>query len=149
MSRFQTTVFRFAIVAFVTMSLFVAERAAAMILVKIDSVRGDVYIEGHVGDLEALDARIETAGPGKSGGVLTLTFESSDAVKELVERGLGGEEFTTIEVAIVEEKARAPITYLRYKLDRCFVKSWSTSGDADDRPTEEVAFYYNRIAFGY
>ena len=29
--------------------------------------------------------------------------------------------------------------------DRCFVKSWSTSGDADDRPTEEVAFYYNRI----
>jgi hypothetical protein len=30
-----------------------------------------------------------------------------------------------------------------------FVKSWSTSGDADDRPTEEVAFYYNRIAFNY
>ena len=27
---------------------------------------------------------------------------------------------------------------------RCFVKSWSTSGDADDRPTEEVAFYFNR-----
>jgi hypothetical protein len=23
----------------------------------------------------------------------------------------------------------------------------STSGDADDRPTEEVAFYYNKIAF--
>lgn len=41
-----------------------------------------------------------------------------------------------------------PLCYLRYKLDRCFVKSWSTSGDADDRPTEEVAFYYNRIAFG-
>lgn len=32
-----------------------------------------------------------------------------------------------------------------YKLDRVFVKSWSTSGDADDRPTEEVAFYYNKI----
>jgi hypothetical protein len=30
-----------------------------------------------------------------------------------------------------------------------FVKSWSTSGDADDRPTEEVSFYYNRIAFNY
>jgi type VI secretion system secreted protein Hcp len=41
----------------------------------------------------------------------------------------------------------APVTYLRYKLDRCFVKSWSTSGDADDRPTEEVACYYNKIAF--
>lgn len=34
-----------------------------------------------------------------------------------------------------------------YKLERVFVKSWSTSGDADDRPTEEVAFYYNKISF--
>lgn len=42
-----------------------------------------------------------------------------------------------------------PLCYLQYKLDRAFVKSWSTSGDADDRPTEEVAFYYNRIAFAY
>lgn len=25
----------------------------------------------------------------------------------------------------------------------------SSSGDADDRPTEEVAFYYNKIAFNY
>ena len=29
------------------------------------------------------------------------------------------------------------------------MQSWSVSGDADDRPTEEVAFYYNKIAFGY
>lgn len=42
-----------------------------------------------------------------------------------------------------------PMCYLKYKLDRCFVKSWSISGDADDRPTEEVAFYYNKIAFNY
>lgn len=34
-------------------------------------------------------------------------------------------------------------------LDRTFIKSWSTSGDADDRPTEEVSFYYNKIAFQY
>ena len=38
---------------------------------------------------------------------------------------------------------------LQYNLERTFIKSWSTSGDADDRPTEEVAFYYNKIAFGY
>ncbi len=36
---------------------------------------------------------------------------------------------------------------VEYKLERVFVKSWSTSGDADDRPTEEVAFYYNKISF--
>ena len=27
------------------------------------------------------------------------------------------------------------------------VHGGASSGDADDRPTEEVAFYYNRIAF--
>ena len=27
---------------------------------------------------------------------------------------------------------------IEYKLDRAFIKSWSTSGDADDRPTEET-----------
>jgi len=43
----------------------------------------------------------------------------------------------------------APVAYLKYKLDRCFVKSWSTSGDADAQPTEEVAFYYNKIAFQF
>jgi type VI secretion system secreted protein Hcp len=53
-----------------------------------------------------------------------------------------------VEVAGSDPSGR-PICYLRYKLDRCFVKSWSTSGDADDRPTEDVAFYYNKIAFAY
>ena len=42
-----------------------------------------------------------------------------------------------------------PVCYLKYKLDRAFVRGWSTSGDADDRPTEEVAFYFSKIAFGY
>jgi len=29
------------------------------------------------------------------------------------------------------------------------VKSCSTGTQANDRPTEEVAFYYNKIAFNY
>ncbi|MEN1678603.1 MAG: type VI secretion system tube protein Hcp [Planctomycetota bacterium] len=63
----------------------------------------------------------------------------------------GGCEINFVEVAhggsgIGDAK---PYCYLKYKLDRCFVKSWSTSGDADDRPTEEVSFYYNKIAFNY
>ena len=38
---------------------------------------------------------------------------------------------------------------VQYELQRAFIKSWSTSGDADDRPTEEVSFYYNKIATTY
>lgn len=36
-----------------------------------------------------------------------------------------------------------------YMLQDVTVASCGRSGDADDRPTEEVAFYYNRIAFNY
>ena len=36
-----------------------------------------------------------------------------------------------------------------YRLQDVTVASCGRSGDADDRPTEEVAFYYNRIAFNY
>ena len=60
----------------------------------------------------------------------------------------GTAEIDFVEVAESSEDSN-PKSYLKYKLDRCWVKSWSTSGDADDRPAEEVAFYYNKIAFGY
>jgi type VI secretion system secreted protein Hcp len=62
----------------------------------------------------------------------------------------GAAEIHFVEVAGGSGDADAvPTCYLAYKLHRCFIKSWSTSGDADDRPTEEVAFYYNKIAFRY
>jgi hypothetical protein len=32
------------------------------------------------------------------------------------------------------------------KLDRCFVKSWSTSGDADDRPGERVTLSFTGVS---
>jgi len=61
----------------------------------------------------------------------------------------GAAEINFVEVATGGATAGKPVCYLKYKLDRCFIKSWSASGDADDRPTEEVAFYYNKIAAQY
>jgi type VI secretion system secreted protein Hcp len=54
-----------------------------------------------------------------------------------------------IEIGGTDTKLGKPLCYLRFLLDRCFVKSWKVNGDADDRPTEEVALYYNKIAFEY
>ena len=62
----------------------------------------------------------------------------------------GPAEIDFVEVASSENgKEGRPICYLKYLLERCFIKSWEISGEADDRPTEEVAFYYNKIAFNY
>lgn len=41
------------------------------------------------------------------------------------------------------------LCYLMYILKNTFVKTWSTSGDGDSRPTEELALWYNSIAFAY
>ncbi|MEM7668022.1 MAG: hypothetical protein AAF317_02595 [Pseudomonadota bacterium] len=50
-------------------------------------------------------------------------------------------------IELVEDDLETTSGGLSYKLDGAFIKSWSTSGDADDRPSEEVAFYYNKISF--
>lgn len=40
--------------------------------------------------------------------------------------------------------------YLTIELENVLVSGyWSTSGDADDRPTEEVAFNYSKISWNY
>lgn len=48
-------------------------------------------------------------------------------------------EIDFVEVAGNDSSEGEPVCYLKYKLDRAFIKSWSTSGDADDRPTAEQA----------
>lgn len=55
----------------------------------------------------------------------------------------------TIPAEIADADLDSAAGGLKYKLDRVFVKSWSTSGDADDRPTEEVALNYTEVEWTY
>ena len=38
---------------------------------------------------------------------------------------------------------------MRYELKNVYVPSFSVSGSGDNRPTEELSFYDNKIAVGY
>lgn len=73
----------------------------------------------------------------------------------LAQVAISGSSLGTSEIVFVETGGGVsavtgkPVVYLWYKMARTFVKSWSISGDADDRPTEEVAFLYNKICFKY
>lgn len=63
---------------------------------------------------------------------------------------LGDAEIYFVEVAGETTGSNTGVrVYLAYKLSRCMVKSWSTSGDADDRPSEDVAFIFNKISMSY
>jgi type VI protein secretion system component Hcp len=81
----------------------------------------------------------------------TISKSMDAASAHLAQFAINGNSLGACQVCLTNGVAAdgSPACYLHYKLERAFVKSWSTSGDADDRPTEEVAFYYNKIAFAY
>ena len=80
---------------------------------------------------------------------VTIGKALDTSTPKLAKLSLTGRSLGTVEICVTDNPDGPTDCYLRYKLERCFVKSWSTSGDADDQPTEEVAFYYNKIAFSY
>jgi len=140
-----------------------------MILVKLPNV-GDssVDVPGYddgqwfVADSFSFGVEREMRKSGEKGGTedinigvgelqeCTISKSMDMASTKLAQFAINGNSPGQAVIDFVElSKKGKPTAYLTYKLDRCFVKSWSSSGDADDRPTEEVSFYYNRIAFRY
>jgi type VI secretion system secreted protein Hcp len=150
-----------------------------MILVHIDGVNGDCTMTGYgkgeanfketgwfIADSFTFGVEREMKESGEKGGTedinigvgelqeCAITKSMDRASAKLAQFAINGNSLGTafidfVEVAGGGDKQGKPFCYLRYMLHRCFIKSWSTSGDADDRPTEDVAFYYNRIAFQY
>jgi type VI secretion system secreted protein Hcp len=70
---------------------------------------------------------------------------------KLAQLALTGRSLGKVEMCITQDDGTGgpQECYIHVVMERSFVRSWSTSGDADNRPTEEVAIYYNKIAFSY
>ena len=146
-----------------------------MILVKIQALAGlgDVKIDGYaegnnffVADSFSFGVEREMKESGEKAGTEDINIGVGElqecTISKSMDRGstllaqaaingnsMGATEIHFVETAGGGGNEGAPFCYLKYILARTFVKSWSTSGDADDRPTEEIAFYYNKIAFNY
>ena len=63
-----------------------------------------------------------------------MNFEPMEK-RELFAADLG------LDVAVSPASAAEPVCYLKYKLERAFIKSWSTSGDADDAQPEQASIF--------
>jgi type VI protein secretion system component Hcp len=137
-----------------------------VILVKVDALSGlgNAQVAGYddknwfIADSFGFGVEREMKESGEKGGTEDINIgvgelqectisKSMDSTSTLLAQfAVNGNNLGTAEINFLEGSRGKPLCYLKYKLDRCFVKSWSTSSDADDRPTEEVAFYFNRIA---
>lgn len=140
-----------------------------MILVQIEGVKGDCKIKGFENYFTAesfgFGVERELADSAKGGtadvniGVgemqeCTLSKSMDTASNMLARKAISGSSCKEANIKFVEaitDKAgeRWNLVYLWFKLDNVFVKSWSVSGDGDDRPSEDVALWYNKLAFGY
>ena len=143
-----------------------------MILVHIPGVKGDCKIPGFTGEKGYFTVNSfsfgvqreleESAKAGTSDiniGVgelqeCTMSKSMDFASTLLARKAISGSSVGTVEIKFVEavtldQEKSANVVYLRFKLDNTFVKSWSMSGDSDGRPTEDVALWYNKIAFHY
>ena len=71
------------------------------------------------------------------------SLDSSSA--QLAQHSVDGNSLGTVEIHRCDAGGKGMLCSLEVKIDRAFVKSWSISGDADDRPTEKVSLVYNKF----
>ncbi|NNM03221.1 MAG: type VI secretion system tube protein Hcp [Nitrosopumilus sp.] len=145
-----------------------ASDAYGAIYVKIPDIPGDVTAQGY-DDKKWFDAdsfsfgvERELTESGEKGGTADINIGEGELQEVSISKSLDsatsklflgsvtGNSHGNVQIDFVQTKQFGEQqVFLQYCLGNTFVKSWSTSGDADDRPTEEVSFYYNKIAFQY
>ncbi len=79
----------------------------------------------------------------------TITKPVDKTSPVLFEAAIKGDPFTTVEVTSLQRIGQRWMPFRTVRLENAFIGSIGPQSSADDRPTEEVAFYYNRIAFSY
>ena len=131
---------RYSLAAAVAAMAF-AGLAHAAIYVKIPPIDGDVTASASPTPTASRIVWDKEPVNGGS-GMVTLHMAPNSYSESLMRYHRTGAEIPYMTITSEERDGTT-----EYTLERVYVKSWSTSGDADDRPTEEVAFYYNKIAF--
>jgi hypothetical protein len=108
-----------------------ASSAQAMIFVQIPNI-GDCSVEAR--DVAALTTALHEAARLERPGRLEFHLACDGRASAHLSR-LEAARTPLAALAIEFRDTAQGACYLKYKLDRCFIKSWSTSGDADGRST--------------
>lgn len=129
----------------------------AAVFIKFDGVDGEASDKNHEKWIDVLSfsqqiSREQNFDSGAARQRSSVTFGDIMVVKELdksspklAESLFMGKVFPKVEIHLVSIGG----TYLAYELTNVMVTSYSISGDADDRPTEEFSFNYEEIKVAY
>ncbi|MFN3231849.1 MAG: Hcp family type VI secretion system effector [Alphaproteobacteria bacterium] len=104
-------------------------------------------------DLQSMSAGMSkpgaaaAAGPGGTGaGKVTIRKHVDKSSPKLAEACANGQVFDSVELSGASKDGKR--AYLKYKLTNVMVTSYSVSNPhgSGDVPTEEISFYYNKVA---
>ena len=125
--------------------------APADMFIKIDGIEGESSDRAHKDEIDVISwswgeaSTTRSVGervmqPEMGAGVLTVTRSVDKATPLLMNYCATGKPLATV---LVIQGAET------YKLSEVSMRCASNSGATGDTPTEEVAFYYNKITFSY
>lgn len=129
--------------------------------IKFDGVDGESKDDAHKNwiDITGFSQSIhQPTTPGaesrRSGGVvfedITVKKELDKSSPKLTEALVKGKVFEKVEIHFTDSLSEGErIPYYTYELKNVRIISYSISGDADDRPTEEISFNYEEIKTTY
>ncbi len=132
-------------------------RVIAVAILLVPVVSGAAYIKFDGLDGEALDAEHKdeidvlswswgverTRGDVVLGDVVVVRELDKSSTKLAESVQTGGS------VGDITLRAQVGTDWVAIELEEAIVSSYSVHADSEDRPTEEVAFYYNKISYSY
>ncbi len=130
---------------------------AVDMFMKIDGIDGESQAKDHKGEIDVLSwSWGETTATGATGerlsqpsmgaGTLTIVKTVDRASPKLQAMHRSKARIPSMTVSLPPDSTTG--TYMKYELKNVMITSYSTGG-TPDRPTEEVAFSYNKIQFQY
>jgi len=130
--------------------------ADAAAYIKYDGVDGEAADKDHSGWIDVLSVSqsisrsMDSGLSARSSGAasfsdITVTKELDKSSPKLAEAVAMGKVFPKVEFHLTSTHG----TYYKYELTNVMITSYSMSGDADDRPTEEVSFNFAEIKTTY
>ena len=136
------------ILGFVLVSPFVTIDASAAGFIKFEGLDGESKDKNHKGWSDLLSFNQITSRQDSTSARDNPSISEISVVKELdksspkiAESIAMGKVIPKVEVQLTKNDD----TYYSYELTNVIITSYTLSGDADDRPTEEITLYYEKI----
>ncbi len=156
------------IISLMLTAAFHASHLHSAVFVKYDGVDGEAMgpdgsNDWFVADSFSFGIEREMKESGEKGGTedinigvgelqeCTISKSMDLSSAKLAQAAANGKTLGRCEVcmATAGDTGQLPSCYLHFVMERCYVQRWDIESGDEDRPVEEVAIYYNKIAFGY